>query len=70
MARELIGIPTEGVPIVDDKGNLTPEWRKQLEQLFNIIREQADAVDQATGSSSGSTVDTEWNAFVNSFRQD
>ncbi|MEM7621186.1 MAG: hypothetical protein AAF228_12140 [Pseudomonadota bacterium] len=70
MTRELIGLPVEGVPMVDKNGNVTPEWRRQLEIIFEIIQSQANAVDAASGSASGSTVDSEWNTFVNSFRQD
>ena len=51
-------------------GTITHEWQQQLEEALDIIQKLADALDAATGSSTGSTVDSEWNALVNAIKQD
>lgn len=70
MARKLIKIPRTEEPIVKSDGTITHEWQQQLEEALDIIQKLADALDAATGSSTGSTVDSEWNALVNAIKQD
>ena len=57
-------------PLVDDNGILLPEYRRLFELVFDFVEKTADAVDASSGTASGSTVDDEWNAFINSLKQD
>ena len=69
MTRELIDTPLRNIPLVDEAGLITDEWQRAFEQMFYLNRQLAAALDAATGSSSGATVDSEWNTLVNNIKE-